>query len=74
MVRLIPLPELKTIDTPHPKDEESLEIRLAETLSRVMEEVMHKVEPDLDYIRSAAAPYTWEKIYKKIEAVYTGLV
>jgi glycosyltransferase involved in cell wall biosynthesis len=74
MVRLIPLPELKTIDTPHKKDEENLEIRLAETLSRVMEEVMHKVEPDLDYIRSAAAPYTWEKIYKKIEAVYTGLV
>ncbi|MDA8136348.1 MAG: glycosyltransferase family 4 protein [Desulfobacteraceae bacterium] len=74
MVRLIPLPHLKTIDTPHPKDEESLEIRLAETLSRVMEEVMHKVEPDLDYIRSATAPYTWEKIYKKVEAVYTELV
>ena len=74
MVNLIPLPQLKTIDSPHPKDEEILEIRLAEILSRVMEEVMYKVEPDLDYIRSAVAPYTWEKIYKKIEAVYTGLV
>ena len=74
MVSLIPLPELKTIDTPHPKDEEGLEIRLAEILSRVMEEVMYKVEPDLDYIRSATAPYTWEKIYKKVEAVYTELV
>jgi glycosyltransferase involved in cell wall biosynthesis len=74
MVNFIPLPELKTIDTAHKKDEENLEILLAETLRRVMEEVMHRVEPDLDYIRSAAAPYTWEKIYKKVEAVYTGLV
>lgn len=73
MVNIIPLPHLKTIDSPHPKDEETLEIRLAEILSRVMDEVMQKVEPDLDYIRSAA-PYTWEKIYKKVEAVYTGLV
>ena len=74
MVRLINLPELKTIDTPHKKDEENLETRLAKTLSRVMEEVVHKAEPDLDYIRSATAPYTWEKIYKKIDAVYNGLV
>lgn len=74
MVRLINLPELKTIDTPYPKDEESLEIRLAETLNQVMDEIMHHAEPDLDYIRSATAPYTWEKIYKKIEAVYSELV
>jgi hypothetical protein len=39
-----------------------------------MEEIMHRVEPDLGYIRSAATSYTWEKIYKKIETVYTGLV
>ena len=74
MVSLIPLPQLKTIDTPHKKDEEPLEIQLAEILSRVMDEVMHKAEPDLGYIRSAVTPYTWEKIYKKVEAVYTGLV
>jgi len=74
MVSLIDLPELKTIDTPHKKDEENLEIQLSKTLSRVMEEVMHKVEPDLDDIRSATDLYTWGKIYKKIEAVYSGLV
>ncbi len=74
MVSLIDLPELKTIDTPHPKDEESLEIQLAKVLNQVMEGVMHNAEPDLDYIRSATDLYTWEKIYKKIEAVYSGLV
>ena len=74
MVHLIDLPELKTIDTPHKEDEENLETRLAEILNQVMDEVAKKVEPDQDYIRSATAPYTWEKIYKKIENVYTGLV
>ena len=58
MVRLIHLPELETIDTSHKKDEETFEIQLAETLSQVMEEVMHKVEPDLDFVRSLSTHYT----------------
>ncbi len=74
MVRLIHLPELKTIDTPHKEDEENLELRLAKTLGEVMDGVEKKAEPDLDYVRSTSAPYTWEKIYKKIEKIYSGLI
>nr|NJM04637.1 glycosyltransferase family 4 protein [Desulfobacula sp.] len=74
MVSLIPLPELKTIDTPHPKDEEGLEIELAHILGRVTDAVVKGPAPDPDSVRSLSEPYTWGKIYKKIEAVYTGLV
>jgi len=74
MVRLIPLPELKTIDTPHPKDERDLETLLAQALDRVADEVAQGPAPDPSVFRRLSGPYTWEKIYKKIEAVYTGLV
>ena len=74
MVRLIDLPELKTIDTPHQKDEKNLETRLAEILDRAMDEIARQPESDLDSIRSITTPYTWKKIYKKIETVYSGLV
>jgi len=73
MVKLIDLPKLKTIDTPHEKDHEMLQNRLARILEQTIKEVTHRVEPDIAYIRSATRQFTWEKIYKKIETVYSGL-
>jgi glycosyltransferase involved in cell wall biosynthesis len=73
MVKLFELPKLETIDTPYEKDKILLENRLARILRQTIEEVMEKVEPDMDYIFSTTGSYTWEKIFKKIETVYSEL-
>ena len=74
MVNLVDLPPLKTIDAPHEKDEEMLETRLSKILSRTISSVAGQPLPDMDYVRSATAPYTWEKIYTRIESVYRELI
>ncbi len=70
MVRLVELPELMTIDKPHPEDELRLEDLLSSLLMQVIKEVLEGSEPDLEYIRSITSSYTWEKIFAKIENVY----
>lgn len=73
MVKLIELPKLETIDTPYEKDKILLENRLARILRQTIEEVMENVEPDMDYTFSTTGSYTWKKIFKKIETVYSEL-
>ncbi len=70
MVKMIPLPELETIDSPYKKDEKQLELILAEALKQQITAVQKSVEPDEDYIRSMASEFTWEKIFSKIETIY----
>lgn len=73
MVKMMDLPELKTIDTPFEKDEDTLETRLAKLLKSGIEEVMQTVEPDMADVRSATAQFTWEKIFSKIQNQYIRL-
>lgn len=73
MVSFIDLPPLKTIDTPHEKDLPFLEATLSQTLGQAINTVEKGMEPDLEQIQRAVAPYTWEVLFKRMEAVYRRL-
>ncbi len=70
MVKLLDLPPLETIDTPFEADIPDLEVRLAAVLAQSIHEVQTCAEPDWDYACTKTFPYTWEKIFSKIDQVY----
>jgi glycosyltransferase involved in cell wall biosynthesis len=70
MVRMVELPGLETVDRPYTSDEPLLEARLAEALEESVSDVMNGVRPDEEYIRRITEPFTWEKIFLRIEGVY----
>ncbi len=70
MVKLLELPPLETIDTPFEKDMPRLEARLAGLLEKTIHEVIKDAEPDWEYACARTLPYTWDKVFSKIERVY----
>ena len=70
MVKLLDLPPLETIDTPFAWDIPTLEYRLAAMLAQTIREVQTCPEPDWEYACAKTFPYTWEKIFSKIDRVY----
>jgi glycosyltransferase involved in cell wall biosynthesis len=70
MIRLLDLPPLETIDTPFAADMPNLEARLAEILAQTIQDVQAHPDPDWDYACTKTFPYTWEKIFSKIDRVY----
>ncbi|WP_031479201.1 glycosyltransferase family 4 protein [Maridesulfovibrio frigidus] len=74
MVRMVELPELMTIDQPYSEDEVVLEDMLSSLIVQVIKEVQQGSEPDMEYIHFITEPYTWEKIFAKVERVYQNAV
>lgn len=79
LVRMIPLPPLQTIDTPHPEDMPLLKQRLATALAETIRTAQTngkppKRRPDEALIKRLTAPYTWDKIFQRVEAVYEQAV
>lgn len=74
MIRMVELPPLETIDTPFQKDEEMLAQKLSGVLTNAIFSVMEEPRPDMAYVQSTVAGFTWEKIFLKMESVYTALV
>ncbi|MEX1300183.1 MAG: glycosyltransferase family 4 protein [Desulfotignum sp.] len=70
MVRLLDLPPLQTIDTPYDTDIPDLEARLADVLEQTIRKVQSEPDPDWDYACTKTFPYTWEKIFSKIDRIY----
>ena len=70
MVRMVELPRLETVDRPYTTDEPLLEARLVAALEESISDVMNGVRPDEAYIRRITEPFTWEKIFLRIEGVY----
>ncbi|CCO23726.1 glycosyltransferase family 4 protein [Maridesulfovibrio hydrothermalis] len=70
MISMIKLPQLMTIDRPHPKDEPELEAQLAALLKQGIKEVQQGSTPDQEYILKITQPYTWKKIFSRVENVY----
>jgi glycosyltransferase involved in cell wall biosynthesis len=70
MIRLLDLPPLETIDTPYKSDMPQLANRLASVLAQTIRDVQAHPEPDWDYACTKTFPYTWEKIFSKIDRVY----
>lgn len=70
MVRMVELPGLETVDRPHKADEPLLETRLTVALEESIADVMNGVQPDEEYIRKITDPFTWEKIFLRIEGAY----
>jgi len=73
MIRFFNLPPLKNMDTPHEPDEPDLENRLAMTLKGAITEIMDDPEPDANFIESRSRPYTWDKVFARIESVYQSV-
>ncbi len=74
MVRFIPLPPLETIDAPFKKDEPMLEETLAEMLTEFISEIRTSFQPDLEAARRLTLPYSWEKVFGRINRVYDQAV
>lgn len=74
MVTLVDLPILETIDTPYRKDEKPLEEKLAKILAMSVSSVIDQPQPDMDYVGTASAGFTWDRIFSKIESVYHDVV
>jgi glycosyltransferase involved in cell wall biosynthesis len=70
MVRLLDLPALETVDTPYESDMPELKTRLASILAQTIREIQAHPEPDWDYACTKTFPYTWEKIFSKIDQMY----
>lgn len=70
MVRLVELPPLETIDTPRQEDWPLLHGRLEAALREAAGAVLAGTPPNLDYADRMARPYTWERIFQRIEGVY----
>ena len=70
MVTLLDLPPLETIDTPFEADMPDLEARLAAVLEKIIYQVQTDTGPDWDYACTKTFPYTWEKIFSKIDRIY----
>jgi glycosyltransferase involved in cell wall biosynthesis len=74
MIRFFNLPPLKNMDTPHERDEPDLEERLAMALKGVIKEILENSEPDAHLIESRSRPYTWNKVFARIESVYQSVI
>ncbi len=74
MIRFFNLPPLKNMDTPHEQDEPDLEERLAMALKGVIKEILENSEPDAHLIESRTRPYTWNKVFARIESVYQSVI
>ena len=70
MVRFIPLPLLETIDAPFKKDEPLLEKRLTRILTELIEQIKASPQPDLEAAGRLTRPYSWEKVFDRINRVY----
>lgn len=70
MVHFLHLPVLETIDRPFTSDEPVLEARLADTLKDLIADILADPVPDHVFVEEKTRPYTWEKVFKRIEAVY----
>ncbi len=73
-VKLIPLPKLKTVDSPYHSDIPDL----VETLSAALMDMITKstIKPDLCDIEvgKTTRGYTWQQVYLRIEAAYHNVL
>nr|WP_239057271.1 glycosyltransferase family 4 protein [Desulfovibrio sp. JC010] len=70
MVHMINLPELQTIDAPHPDDGPLLDERLQKALAESIQAVQSGETIDPAAIARLTAPYTWANIFNRITEVY----
>jgi glycosyltransferase involved in cell wall biosynthesis len=69
-VCLIDLPPLKTVDAPFAKDEERLEIALAEAIRQQIVDAHKTSQIDMALVKHVTDHYTWPEVFKRVEAVY----
>ncbi len=70
MVDLLELPGLETIDSPFEKDMPELELRLSQALEDNIRKIQAKRQPDTAWAKKITEPYTWAKVFSRMDAVY----
>lgn len=70
-IHLVDLPELETIDQPFKADEPMLENRLAKILEKVISARRTAGQAGISRL---TGPYTWEKVFSRVNQVYGSLV
>ncbi|MDY0350058.1 MAG: glycosyltransferase family 4 protein [Desulfobulbaceae bacterium] len=70
LVKLLPLPPLKGVDTSFPEDEPGLEALLAECLARQVRRIMASPAPDQDAAARLTSPCNWGEVFARVAAVY----
>jgi alpha-maltose-1-phosphate synthase len=70
LVKRIPLPLLEEVDKPFDSDLPHLETMLADAIGGQIESISKNPRPSNREFTNLTAPFTWEKVFSKIEAVY----
>lgn len=70
LIHFFPLPPLETLDKPHEKDVPGLEEGLARRLEHIIRLILDSPEPEMGLAAAKTGPYTWEKVFARIERVY----
>lgn len=73
-IRLIPLPPLKTIDQPYPKDEAWLIDALSKNLLEMIATARRFPDVDDPKTDQIATHYTWTRVFERTLSVYRSLV
>ncbi|MBL4903404.1 MAG: glycosyltransferase family 4 protein [Desulfocapsa sp.] len=74
MLKLLPLPSLEKVDKPFERDWPRLETMLAGAITEQVKHVMDGSRPAPGVITALTAPYTWENVFSRIEAVYNAVL
>ena len=73
-VTTLPTPPLRQVDRPLPGTEAAFEARLAECLRLQIQAVLDKPAIPADEIRRFLEPFSWPKVFARIERVYKNLI
>ncbi|MCK5516989.1 MAG: glycosyltransferase family 4 protein [Desulfobulbaceae bacterium] len=74
LVEFVQLPEMKTIDSPYPEDQQLLEKRLGEGLKRMIDRVQRLPSPDPNQIRTITSRFRWQSVFARIEKSYEKVI
>jgi glycosyltransferase involved in cell wall biosynthesis len=68
--RLVDLPRLKSLDTPFPEDEASIEKRLAAPIRDQIEAVRQEPKINPALLAPIVEEYSWTRVFERVEQVY----
>jgi len=70
LVEFVELPPLKEIDRPYPQDLPLIEERLRTAIRSMVDRIHVASSPDPQAIRQLTASFTWEAVFRRMEASY----
>lgn len=74
LIEFVTLPQLKSIDQPHPEDWERLDTELASAITRIVERVMVSPAPSQNEIDRITSAYHWPAVFERVLTCYQKVI